>query len=146
MPANESNPSMNNADTRAVTNLVTDYLNTINRSDLDGMVRFYASDAALMPEYSDAAVGLAEIRKAYQALFESFSLHATISVDEVVQMAPDWVFARCHSSGTMTVAQTGQPGPLIANQELFIFQKINGSWKIARYSFSSRRPPSVTGR
>jgi len=146
MPANGSNPAMNNEDTRAVTNLVLDYLNTINRSDLDGMVRFYASDAALMPEYSDPAVGSAEIRRAYQELFESFSIHATITVDEVVQMAPDWVFARCHSSGTMTVVHTGQPGPLIANQELFIFQKISGSWKIARYSFSSRRPPAATGR
>ena len=27
------------------------------------------------------------------------------------------------------------------NQELFVLQKVNGDWKIARYAFSSINPP-----
>jgi hypothetical protein len=35
-----------------------------------------------------------------------------------------------------------QPGIGIpeANQELFLFQKVDGTWKIARYSFSTVLP------
>jgi len=153
MATGESNKSLlqtkdypDKADTGAVRSLVMSYLDTINKSDLDGMVNFYAPDAVYMPEYSDPVVGTPGIRNSYRALFEAFTINATITVDEVVQVAPDWIFARCHSSGTMTVNHTGQPGPVVANQELFIFQRTNGSWKIARYSFSSRRPPSVAAK
>jgi len=140
-PFNKDYPDK--ADTGAVKALVMSYLDTINKSDLDGMVKFYAPDAVYMPEYSDPVVGTAGIRDSYRTLFESFRISATITVDEVVQMAPDWIFARCHSLGTMTVNHTGQPGPAVANQEIFIFQRVKGSWRIARYAFSSRKPPSV---
>jgi hypothetical protein len=29
------------------------------------------------------------------------------------------------------------------NQELFVFQKVAGDWKIARYCFSATNPPTV---
>ena len=41
------------------------------------------------------------------------------------------------ASGTMTVKAASQTVPF-ANQELFIFQRINGAWKCARYSFQRR--------
>ncbi len=137
MPTAEANK----ADIATVTALIYEYVKKISQSDLEAMLNFYASDAVLMAEYNDPCVGVTEIRRVYQGAFEMFSLNATIAVDEVVQMAPDWIFARCHSSGTMTVKAAGQSGPF-ANQELFIFGKGgDGSWKIARYSFSSTNPP-----
>jgi hypothetical protein len=54
-------------------------------------------------------------------------------------MAPNWVFARTNSAGTVKVHATGGGGPE-ANQELFLFQKIDGDWKIARYCFSTTNP------
>ena len=53
-------------------------------------------------------------------------------------MAPNWVRAR--TIGTVKVYATGGGGPE-ANQELFVFQKIDGEWKIARYCFSTTNPP-----
>jgi ketosteroid isomerase-like protein len=61
-------------------------------------------------------------------------------VAEVVQVAPDWAFARTNSAGTVKVHATGTCSPE-ANQELFVFQKIGGGWKIARYCFSTTNPP-----
>ena len=58
---------------------------------------------------------------------------------EVVEVAPNWVFARTNSVGTVKVHATGAGGPE-ANQELFLFQKIHGAWKIARYCFSTTNP------
>jgi hypothetical protein len=37
--------------------------------------------------------------------------------------------------------QGGRGGGPEANQELFVFQKIDGTWKIARYCFSTTNPP-----
>jgi hypothetical protein len=38
------------------------------------------------------------------------------------------------------VHATGESSPE-SNQELFIFQKLGGAWKIARYCFSTTNPP-----
>jgi hypothetical protein len=40
----------------------------------------------------------------------------------------------------VTVLATGQSGPE-ANQELFVMQRVEGAWKIARYAFSTTNPP-----
>jgi len=53
---------------------------------------------------------------------------------------PDWAFARTNPAGFARVNATRRGGPE-ANQELFVFQKIDGAWKIARYCFSTTNPP-----
>lgn len=40
----------------------------------------------------------------------------------------------------MTVLATGDRGPE-ANQELFVMQRVDGAWRIARYAFSTTNPP-----
>jgi hypothetical protein len=67
-------------------------------------------------------------------------LRVEFKVAEVLQIAPDWAIARTNSAGTAKVNATGDGGPE-ANQELFVFQKINDAWKIARYCFSTTNPP-----
>ncbi|MEY2427666.1 MAG: hypothetical protein QOJ40_551, partial [Verrucomicrobiota bacterium] len=52
----------------------------------------------------------------------------------------NWVLARTNSAGKVKVQTTGEGGPE-ANQELFVFQKIDGTWKIARYCFCTTNPP-----
>jgi len=74
-------------------------------------------------------------------VFKAIKLSVKFSVAEVVEMDPNWVFARTNSAGTTTINATGAKNAE-ANQELFIFGKGgDGSWKIARYSFSSTNPP-----
>jgi ketosteroid isomerase-like protein len=81
------------------------------------------------------------VRRAYDAVFEAIKLTVTFKVAEIVEMGPDWAFARTNSAGTVEVHATGTSGAE-ANQELFIFRKDkDGSWKIARYSFSTTNPP-----
>src|SRR5271154_2272083 len=73
--------------------------------------------------------------------FKAIKLSVKFSVAEVVEMDPNWVFARTNSAWTTTINATGAKRAE-ANQELFIFGKGgDGSWKIARYSFSSTNPP-----
>jgi ketosteroid isomerase-like protein len=92
-----------------------------------------------MPQNSPSSVGTDEVRRAYDAVFQTIKLTVKFTVAEVVEIAPNWVFARTNSAGTVKVYATGAGGPE-ANQELFLFQKIDGAWKIARYCFSTTNP------
>ena len=93
-----------------------------------------------MPPYSPSAISLAEVRKAYDAVFTTIRLTVKFNVAEIVEMSPDWVLARTNSEGTTLPHATGKTSKE-ANQELFIFHKEkDGKFKIARYSFSTTNP------
>jgi len=102
-------------------------------------MRLYAPDGVFMPQNSPSSVGAAEVRRAYEAVFKAIKLTVQFNVAEIVEVAPNWVFARTNSAGTAKVLATGVGGPE-ANQELFLFQKVDGEWKIARYCFSTTNP------
>ena len=101
----------------------------------------YAQDGVFMPPYSQSAVGWADVRQAYVAVFKAITLHVKFNIAELVVMSPDWAFVRTNSAGTNTINATGAKSAE-ANQELFIFSKgVDGTWKIERYSFSPTSPP-----
>jgi uncharacterized protein (TIGR02246 family) len=129
-----------NANEKAVAEVLAKYQDALNQSDTDAVMKLYASDGVFMPQNSPSSVGADEVRRTYDAVFKTIKLTVKFNVAEVVEMAPNWVFARTNSTGTVKVHATGTGGPE-ANQELFLFQKIDGAWKIARYCFSTTNPP-----
>ena len=129
-----------NANEKAVAAVLAKYEDALNQSDTDAVMKLYASDGVFMPQNSPSSVGAKEVRRAYDAVFKTIKLTVQFSLEEVVELAPDWVFARTNSAGTVKIHATGAGGPE-ANQELFLFQKIDGTWKIARYCFSTTNPP-----
>ena len=70
---------------------------------------------------------------------ETIKLAIAFKIDEIRLVAPDWAFLRSTSSGSIRILAAGIDIPE-ANQELFVFQKIDAAWKIARYSFSTTLP------
>ena len=129
-----------NANEQAVVAVLAEYQDALNQSDTDAVMKLYASDGVFMPQHFPSRVGTDAVRKAYLAVFEAITLRVEFKVAEVLQIAPDWAIARTNSAGTAKVNATGDGGPE-ANQELFVFQKINDAWKIARYCFSTTNPP-----
>ncbi len=103
-------------------------------------MKHYAPDGVFMPQNFPSSVGTGAVRKAYDAVFDAITLTVDFKVAEIRQVAPDWAFARTNSAGTVKVQATGEAGPE-ANQELFVFQKVGGARKIARYCFSTVNPP-----
>jgi uncharacterized protein (TIGR02246 family) len=129
-----------NPNEKAVAAVLAKYQDALNQSDTDAVMKLYAPDGVFMPQHSPSSVGNDAVRIAYDAVFRTIKLTVKFNVAEVVEMAPNWVFARTNSAGTVKVHATGVGGPE-ANQELFLFQKIDGDWKIARYCFSTTNPP-----
>jgi uncharacterized protein (TIGR02246 family) len=129
-----------NANEEAVAALLASYQDALNASNTDAVMRLYSEDGVFMPPYSQSAIGVAAVRQAYDAVFKAIKLSVKFNVAEVLEIAPNWAFARTNSAGTVTVNATGAKSAE-ANQELFIFKKgTDGRWKIARYSFSSTNP------
>jgi uncharacterized protein (TIGR02246 family) len=132
-----------NANEKAVAAVLADYEDALNQSDTEAVMELYAPDGVFMPQHFPSSVGADAVRNAYDGVFEAITLKVKFVVAEVHQIAPDWAIARTNSAGTVTVKATGGGGPE-ANQELFVFQKIDGAWKIARYCFSTTNPPPAS--
>jgi uncharacterized protein (TIGR02246 family) len=131
------------ANERAVAEVLSAYNQALNSSDTNAVMSLYAHDGVFMPPYSPSAVGLAEVRKAYEAVFAAIQLAVKFTIAEIVEMSPDWVFARTNSAGTTLNHATGAISKE-GNQELFVFHKEkDGKFKIARYSFSTTNPQKV---
>jgi uncharacterized protein (TIGR02246 family) len=130
---------MNTAEA-AVADALVRYERALNASDVDAALALYAPDGVFMPQNSPSSVGAEALRKAYERVFKTITLRVQFSVVEVRQLGLDWAFARTTSSGTSTVRATGVANSE-GNQELFIFQRIDDDWKIARYCFSTTLPP-----
>jgi uncharacterized protein (TIGR02246 family) len=128
-------------DETAIRRVLASYQDALNASSTAAAMALYAEDGVVMPPNNQSVVGKAELTNLYEAGSKVFTLHVKFTIREVVQMSPEWAFARTNSEGTFKVNATGAM-TLEANQELFIFNKgSEGTWKIARYSFSSTNPP-----
>lgn len=116
-----------------------------NQSDAEGVEKLCTSDAVMMAPDSPDVMGSEEIRKYHQHLFEALSVELAIKATEIQQVAPDWILARDSVTGAGKSKASGQSVPLNGHG-LYAFRKVNGAWKIARFSFSSINPPPAAGR
>jgi uncharacterized protein (TIGR02246 family) len=125
----------------AVAGVLTLYNAALSASDTDAVMRLYTEDGIFMAAFSPSAVGAEAVRKAYDTVFVTIKLTVKFDIAEIVELSPDWVFARTNSGGTTLNHATGATTSE-GNQELFIFRKDgDGKFKIARYSFSPIKPP-----
>jgi uncharacterized protein (TIGR02246 family) len=129
-----------NSNEQAVAAALSKYEEALNQSDTNAVMKLYAPDGVFMAQNFPSSVGADAVRKAYDVVFKTIKLTVKFKVAEVVEVAPNWAFARTNSAGTVKIHATGQTSAE-ANQELFVFQKIDGAWKIARYCFSTTNPP-----
>jgi len=129
-------------DKAAIESTMSSYNATLNGGDTAAVLPLYTKDGIFMPPYSQSAIGQDAIRKAYDDVFKELKFNVKFNVAELVQLAPTWAYVRTNSAGTTFHHSTGKTTSE-ANQELFIFKKgDDGTWRIARYSFSPTNPPS----
>lgn len=87
-----------------------------------------------MPTNAPTATGTTELRAAYEHVFSTIKLAIDFSIDEIV-VDGDLAFATTGSKGRVTILSEKVTAPE-ENRELFVFQKVDGVWKIARYMFN----------
>jgi uncharacterized protein (TIGR02246 family) len=131
-----------NHEEKAIAKVLTEYGTVLGESKTDAVLNFYAPDGVFMPQNSPVSVGHEAIRQAYEQLFKIVRLTVKFEIAEVQQISESWAFARTNSTSSALIHATGATIP-DANHELFVFQKVGGDWKIARYCFSTINPPQA---
>lgn len=112
----------------------------LNAADTNGVLAVFVHDGVFMAPNTPTTVGADAIRAAYDGIFKAITFETELTVEEVVQVAPDWAFARTSSNGHVIVNGSNQRVP-DANHELFILKRSdNREWRIARYSFATTMP------
>jgi uncharacterized protein (TIGR02246 family) len=128
---------MEKQDKQQIERLLTEYKNSLNTSDAALSQSLYAKDGVFMPTGAPSAIGSENILKSYEFIFSQIQLKIEFYIDEIV-INEDFAFATTSSKGTSLIHANGQTVPE-ENRELFIFEKIDGAWKIARYMFNKTK-------
>ena len=134
-----SAPYASEADDAEIEVLLKSYERVLNASDVDGVLTLYADDGVFMAPNNPSAVGIQQVKAAYTAVFQAIDLNVEFDIIEIEVISDNWAFARTNSAGITTINATGDK-VAEGNQELFVLQKVEGDWKIARYSFSTTNP------
>jgi ketosteroid isomerase-like protein len=92
-----------------------------------------------MAQNAPAFVGRDAVLAGYNRVFETLKLNVRFEIHEV-QEAGDWAWARTSSAGRTRILASGVE-VTEGNNELFVFRRENGEWKIHRYLFATSRPP-----
>jgi uncharacterized protein (TIGR02246 family) len=124
-----------------IVDVIKAYEESLNASDTEGALALYGEDPIFMPQYSVALSGRNAVQGGYDHVFNTLKLNVTFTVHEVVEMG-DLAYVRTTSAGKteiLAAKRTVKEG----NNELFIFRKEHGKWKIHRYLFASTNPPEA---
>ena len=132
--ASAAGNSMTDTDRREIQTVLDRYEQALNASDVDAVLKLYADDGVFMPSSAPTAVGIESVRASYEHVFTMIKLNIAFTVEEIVADG-SIAFARTGSKGSVTVLADGTTAPE-ENRELFVFQKEDGVWKIARYMFN----------
>jgi len=118
--------------------LLSVYKKSLNTSDAKLAQSLYTKDGIFMPTEAPSAIGSESILKSYEYVFSQIQLNIEFYIDEI-EVENDFAFATTSSKGTTLIHATGDTIPE-ANRELFIFEKVDNEWKIARYMFNKTEP------
>ena len=125
---------MEKQDKQQIEVLLTEYKKSLNTSDAKLATSLYTKDGIFMPTEAPSANGTENIQKAYEFVFSQIQLTIEFFIEEIV-IEGNMAFATTSSKGTVLIRANELTVPE-ENRELFVFEKVNNEWKIARYMFN----------
>jgi ketosteroid isomerase-like protein len=124
-----------------ITNLLKCYEKALNTSDTKAAMALYGSDPIFMAQNAPAFIGRDAVQASYQHIFETIKLNVVFTIHEIVEIGA-LAYGRTTSAGQQEFLANHSMSKE-ANNELFIFRKEQGQWKIHRYLFATSNPPAA---
>jgi uncharacterized protein (TIGR02246 family) len=124
-------------DKAAIEKVIMAYRDALKEANASKVVALYTKDAVLMPPGAPTAVGQEQVKATYEYVFKAIKLDINFTIDDIAVNGNQAV-VRSTSKGTALVNANGQSAPE-ENRELFVFQKVGGQWKIARYMYNKTK-------
>ncbi len=134
---NTNSETMEKLAKQEIESLLITYKGTLNTSNAEKATSLYTKDGIFMPTGAPSAIGTAQIKKAYDFVFSQIQLKIEFFIEEI-QVDGNMAFAVTSSKGSTLIHATGANVPE-ENRELFVFEKVDGEWKIARYMFNKTK-------
>ena len=120
-------------DATAIRSRLTSYRNALALSDAKAVASNYTADGVVMGPGSPTAIG-DELEDTYSAIFSNVGLNLDFTVANMV-IGDKYAVVQSTSDGTALVNATGERAPE-QNRELFVMEKVDGQWLIARYMYN----------
>jgi uncharacterized protein (TIGR02246 family) len=119
------------------------YATALNMGDVEKLVGLYSPKGVFMREEMKAVIGQDALRAAYREINATLKVDLQFTIREAEE-AGDMAWLRSVSKGTVKVLKTGVETRQGYNQ-LVVFRKEGGAWKIRAYLYGSNRPePGLT--
>lgn len=131
---NQNSEIMVKQEKQLIESLFSTYQKALNTSDAELAQSLYTKDGIFMPTEAPSGIGSEGILQSYQYVFSQIQLNIEFFIEEI-EVEGNMAFATTSSKGTVKIHANGMEVPE-ANRELFVFEKIDGEWKIARYMFN----------
>ncbi len=122
----------------SIQSILRSYETALNNNAIDTILDLFGSEPVFMPQHAPALVGRAAVRAGYEQVFATIKLDVRFEIHEVEE-AGDTAWARTSSAGRTKILGAGVE-VTEGNNELFIFRRENGEWKIHRYLFATNQP------
>ena len=129
---------MQKEEKQKIEDLLNKYRKSLNTSDAKLAQSLYTKDGIFMPSEAPSGIGSEGILKSYEYIFSQIQLNIKFFIEEI-EVEGNMAFAVTSSKGTVKILGNGIEAPE-ANRELFVFEKSDGEWKIARYMFNKTEP------
>ena len=123
------------AESQPIELIIHRYEMYLNGDDTHSIMKLYGKKPVFMPQHSPARVGCIAVKKAYQSIFANIGLNNKFTIYKIETIG-NTAWARTSSAGNTTILANGLKKNE-GNNELFIFKKESGEWKIHRYLFST---------
>lgn len=114
------------------------YEKALNTNDIEAILGLYGQAPVFMPQHAPALVGRDAVRAGYRQVFDTIKLNVEFTIHEV-EILGDTAWARTSSAGRTRILAAGIE-VAEGNNELFVFKRENGDWKIHRYLFATTEP------
>ena len=134
----EKKEIMQKEEKKKIEELLSTYQKSLNTSDAKLAQSLYTKDGVFMPTEAPSGIGVEGILKSYEFVFSQIQLNIEFFIEEIV-VEGNMAFATTSSKGTVKILANEIVAPE-ANRELFVFEKVDGEWKIARYMFNKTEP------
>ncbi len=133
----QNKTEMKTTEQSAIEQLLYSYRDALNASDVSKVLPLYTKDGVFMPTNAPTAKGQEQLKGSYEFVFKTMKIHIEFFIEEIV-VSGNYAYAVTNSKGTTLIHANGQTISE-ENRELFVFQKDNEQWKIARYMFNKTK-------
>jgi uncharacterized protein (TIGR02246 family) len=121
-----------------IESLIQHYEAALNANDIDTILDLYGNEPVFMPQHAPAMVGRDAVRAAYAHVFATIKLDIRFATYEI-EIHGDTAWARTSSAGSTRILAADAVIDE-GNNELFVFKREGGEWKIHRYLFATTQP------